>query len=740
MSNTHKTRAFSRGPRLSVGGVDQLADALRAGSYGSFEARSPFAATLFPLLKALQWRGTLRELFEALPHFASALELPELRNVLALLGYATHSRPVKKLADLDPRLFPCIFVDAAGGPHILFEPAKVGPDGAGVESFSGDQHKEQVLDGRTPGTAYLITPLDGIERESERPGKKAKPHPEGWFSAVVHRFDKVIWRLLGITFFINLLALSVPLFILSVYDQVVPIRATDVLFGLSIGVALAFIFDLMLRLLRSRLIALIGARMENIIAVSTFEKILGLPSSMTESAPLGDQVAKVRDFDSLRDIFTSLLVTVGLELPFVVIFLAVLALFAGVLALVPLAMAVLYAVIWFILAPKLRASVKEGSRIKARRHSFLVEAISNMRTIKEASVEDIWKDRYRNFSAECALAHHKSAQLSFLFQTFGQAVMLLSGLATLAVGVQLAINSSISMGALIAAMVLTWRILNPIQNLFLTFARAEQTKVAIAQINNLMKINSEERHKKQSSGVERAWQGGLRFNRVSLRYNPHGEPALLGVSFAIKPGDFLAVSGSNGSGKSSIARLLLGLTHPQAGQITLDGVDIRQIAPAELRSAVAYVPQKANLFHGSISQNLRLGNPVASDKDIRNACEMAGVLKDIEALPDGFNTRVGDQNVWQINSGLRQKLSLARAYACDAPVLLMDEPASALDDDGDAALMKTLSALHYKKTIVMVSHRPSHIRLADQLIMLHRGSVQASGTPDEVLKKIAKKR
>lgn len=725
MSETIAKTSFSKtgGPRLSAGGMDQLADALRAGRYGAFEAKSPIAATLFPLLKALDWRGNLRELFEAMPHFANSLNVPDLRNILASLGYKTHSKKLKSLDDLDPRLLPCVVITGGGKPYVLFDKSD-----RGYAAFGGVEADKLYLDGRRGNYTALLIAQHPVEEKK----KKAKSD-DSWFGSVVRRFKPIIGRLLIITFFINILALAVPIYIMSLYDQVIPLKATDILLGLSAGVGMALFFDVTLRLLRVRLIAFMGARIEHIVGIAAFSKILNLPPSMTEAAPLGDQVAKIRDFDTLRDVFASLLASVGLDLPFVLIFLIVLGSFAGSLALVPIVMILLYVAIWAFLVPPLRRSVKEASRIKAQRHSFLVEAITNMRTIKEASVERVWSQRFREISATAALAHHKSTQYSFMFQTLGQTVMMGSGLATLAYGIDLALNAEITMGTLIAAMAITWKILSPIQNLFLTFARAEQTKVAIAQIDNLMKLKEEKASNKQASGVERAWIGGINISRVSLRYSANAEPALLGVSFPIAPGEFVAISGPNGSGKSSILRVLLGLHRPQAGQIRLDGVDTRQISPRELRNTIAYVPQQPSLFHGTIAQNLRLGNPIASDEDIELACARAGVWDDILALKDGLTTRVGDQNIWQMNSGLRQRLALARAYVADAPILLLDEPAHALDDKGDQALMVALKELRGTKTIIMVSHRPSHLKLADKLVRFERGTIAKIGTPEQVL-------
>lgn len=720
-SKTAKTR--SSGPRLSAGGVDQLADALRAGRYGAFEAKSPVAACLFPLLRTLEWRGNLRELFEAMPHFANSLGIGDLRNILATLGYSTHERTIKNVDSIDERLLPCLIITADDKPYVLY-----GKTSSGFKAYGGSEaDKIELTTVVGPIAAYFITQT---HRDVGNAQAKAG---ESWFMSVVRRFNKTIWRLLLVTFFINVLALALPIYIMTLYDQVIPLQAKDVLLGLSIGVGSALFFDGLLRLLRSRLIAMMAARIEHIVGTTTFRKILSLPPSMTESALLGDQVAKVRDFDSLRDIFSSLLVTVGLDLPFVIVFLVVLTFLAGSLVFVPLAMILFYFIIWMLLVPPLRRAVKEASTVKARRHSFLVEAITNMRTIKEAAVEHVWSQRHRELSATAALMHHKSSQISFLFQTLGQTVMMGSGLAALAYGVYMAMAGDITMGALIASMALTWKILSPAQNLFLTFARAEQTRVAINQVDSLMQLKEEKRADRQASGVERAWQGGISLVRVSLRYSPTSEPALLGVNLSINPGEFLAISGNNGSGKSSILRVVLGLHKPQGGQVRLDGVDVRQIATNELRTAIAYVPQQPSLFHGTIAQNLRLGNPVASDSDLRQACEMAGVWDDIQELDDKLNTRVGDQNIWQMNSGLRQRLALARAYTADSPVLILDEPAHALDDKGDQALMRALSQLRGKQTIIMVSHRPSHLRLADKLVELDRGAVVKMGTPEQVL-------
>ncbi len=258
----------------------------------------------------------------------------------------------------------------------------------------------------------------------------------------------------------------------------------------------------------------------------------------------------------------------------------------------------------------------------------------------------------------------------------------------------------------------------------------------MTQVNTLMRMGNEEGQPSISSGSERVWKGSAAFQRVSFRYSQLSEPALLGVSFQARAGEMVAITGPNGAGKSTLLRLLLGLYQPQAGQVTLDGMDIRQLPEVELRRAISYVPQSVRLFHGSIAQNLRLVNPIASDEDMREACRIAGILETIEALDEGFETRVGDQRVWHLNAGFRQKIALARAFIKNSPILLLDEPAQNLDDAGDRTLVEALKSQKGKRTIIMVTHRPSHIRLADRLIVLNQGSLAAMGAPEAVLKEI----
>ncbi|MBK1637446.1 hypothetical protein CKO24_00040 [Rhodothalassium salexigens DSM 2132] len=712
---------------MSADAARALAASLREGQIGAFKAESDVAACLMPLLRALNWRGTGRRIVEAMPHFANDLTLADLRNTLAELGYRTVARPLRQAGAVDPRVLPALLMTEDGRPYVLYGRRADG----GFDVFDGRARGEAVLaETEITGTLFLVA-------TTERRSEQRKERQDNWVGQMFRRFNPLTRRLFAMTFVLNLMALVVPLFILTVYDRVIPAQSTDLLIPLGLGVLGVFAFEAGFRFVRSRMLALVAGRLEQIIATSVFRKILALPSSLTESAPLGAQVARMREFDSLRDLFTGTVVTVLLELPFALLFIAVIALLGGWIALVPVAMMLVFAVVGLLLLPTLRRRVAATGRARAERHAFLVETVSNLRTVREAGVEGIWAERFRDLNAEALLSQFKSSQIHMTLQTVAQGIMMAAGVLTIAVGVVQVLGGVMTIGALIATMALVWRVLSPIQNLFLTLMRAEQAQNAVRQINQLMRMPEEER-RGTGSTIERRWAGRVALNRVSFRYSQTSEPAIFGLNLVVEPGQMLAITGANGSGKSTLLRLILGLYRPQAGQVTLDGLDIRQLDPGEVRRTIAYVPQETHMFYGTIAQNLRMANPVAGDDDIRRALDLAGLWHEVQQLPQGLDTRFGDQSFQQLNAGFRQRLSLARGFLRDAPVLLLDEPAQALDEAGDRALCAALERLKGTRTIIMVSYRPSHIRMADAVLVLDAGVPALYGAPDDVLAKLPK--
>ncbi len=682
---------------------------------------SDFAACLEILLLSLNWRGQQRNVAEAMPHFADELDLTGFRNVMGNLNYA--SRPERiDLHKIDPRLMPCLFVPDKGAAHIPLARSDFG-----LRTFDGGSGDYLTLTGNEmaqKGTAYFFSEVDFEEQ-------KVVQQKIGWFRMVMERFRSLVYQILGLTLLLNLLALATPLFVMAVYDKVVATGSMSTLAYFGIGVSIALICDYILRKIRTRIFSFIGARIDNLVGNEVFKRIMFLPPAFTERATIGAQVARIKDFESIRDFFTGPMAVILFELPFSFIFIVVIALLGGPIAFVPILMLVLFWLVSLVMGPMVRNTIAETARYGSKRQELTIETISSMRAIKYCNGEETWLARYRELSAKAAMASFKASQVSSYLSTISHVLMISSGVATIAFGVFQVFDGVMTIGGLVASMILVWRVLGPLQSGFVTLTRIEQIRNSINQINNLMNINSE--HRDDVSTSNRKILGEVNFGRVSLRYSPEADPALVGVNFDMKPGEVMALVGGNGSGKSTVLKLLLNMYTPQAGSIRIDQTDIRQLDPVELRQMIGYAPQATQFFYGTIAQNLRLSNPAASDEELAEACRMANVLHDIESLPKGFWTRIGEGTGGQLPTSFQQRLNLARCFVKKPNVMLFDEPGNGLDYEDDQAFMRSVSQLKQEGvTSFIVTHRPSHLRLADKILWLENGHMKMYGPSEEV--------
>ena len=467
------------------------------------------------------------------------------------------------------------------------------------------------------------------------------------------------------------------------------------------------------------------------VGTATFQQVMFLPALQTENAPLGTQIARLKEFEVVRDFFTGPLAEALLDIPFAVIFIIIIAILGGPIAIIPIAVAALYVALAMIAAPLNRRLTSKSGTARSTHQRFLVEAMANLRNVKLLSAQDLWLDRHRKLSAETAEADFKISMLNHTIQAFSTILMISAGVGLISFGAIRVIDGTMSSGALIATMILGWRALSPLQSGLTALNRAEQIRMALSQINRLMRLPVE----RMPGDVPplRYIGGGVTFSLVSFRYTPETDPALFGVSFDAKPGEVVAISGHNGCGASTVLKLAAGIHKPQAGAVLIDGVDIRQLDAIDLRQQVGFAPQTAEFFHGTIAQNLLLAMPTATKTDMAEACRTAHLYDEIMALPNQFETRLTDAVLSELPSGFKRKLALARAYIRKAPILLLDEPAQALDADADEALMNVIRNARGKTTVLMTTHRPSHMRLADRLILLNGGRVAFDGPPGDFL-------
>lgn len=707
------------GTALALQNRPQADERLSMNILSRFKTPSDLALCLTALLKAMDWRGNPRQIAEALPHMAESLDLSGLRRIMANLNFTCKTLDRIRLQDIDPRILPCLFLPKDG-------PAMVVNDWDAARGFhvfnSGKFANEWIAPYSQIGEVNTFRPA---EVKAEPAGQ------ESWSKRIFARFKPLLWLALALTIGINLVGLASPLFVLTAYNTVIPSGDAGIIPYLVAGMAVVLGIDWVLRGLRGQVLAFIGGRGEFIFGGAVFQRLLMLPASATEQVTVGSQMARMKDLESLRDMFLGHVALLFYELPGVLVFVIALAIIEPWLVAVILVTLSFYGLMAWLSQPMIAAATSAASRAATARQEFLADTLSKMRAVRNAGAEERWFERFRLLSGKAMAAEFKaqqnSARLAVMAQTVGQ----ITGLAAITTCVVRVIEGDIAPGLVIAAMMIVWRMISPIQTGFMSITTLYRAASSIRQIDTLMKRKVEH----EPASVRRAtrtFRGEIQFSRVSFRYANDADPAVIGISLKIEPNKVVAIAGPNGAGKSTVLKLVTGLYVPQAGSVRVDNVDIRQMEPGDLRSLVSYAPQRCDIFYGTIAQNMRLAHPMASDDELRWAAEMAGLYDDIMALKDGFETRISDNQGDQLPNGFRQRLSLARAYLKPAPIMLFDEPGNGLDFEGDQRFQAAIQELRKTSTILIVSHRPSHLRLANAVVYMEDGYVRDVGSFDKV--------
>ncbi|MBM3468154.1 MAG: ATP-binding cassette domain-containing protein [Alphaproteobacteria bacterium] len=670
---------------------------------------------VMPLLETLGWHGHARRIFEAIPYLKNNITLTDLRNLMANLGYTSKNQKIS-LSHVPGQLLPCLFVGNSGEVYVLCE---------------REENTIQAIDCRNNQKITLTESMwsrGTIYTFYQQPEEVVKN--ESWLTSIMTRFHSFIYWLMGLGFLTSLLSLSSFVFIMSIYDEVVPSRSAITLGYFVLGLVLALCCIQFVHIIQNRALSYLGARLDMIIGTEVVRHVISLPMSLVEGASVAGQVSRLRQFDSVREVFTGPIAQILLEGPFMIVFLIVLFMIAGPIVLVPLLMLFIFIVLAIIMFPILRRATQKMSQASIERRKFLLEGTSHLTTIKHLAAEKTWVDRFQDVSASLSMAQKKSELLSSLSINLSQTIMKIAGLTAIVWGAVRVTNNDMSVGALIAVVLLVWRALAPLQSAFMILGRFDQVMESLGHINRLMSMPME-RH--NLMGDPQQFEGLIRIQNVGFRYPQDSTPALQGIIMEAKPGEIVAIVGQNGSGKTTLIKLLLGFYYPQAGSITFDGIDIRQFDPMILRQSIAYVPQQNQFFHGTLAQNLLFGAPEATEERMIQAVEQAGLLSQIMTLPEGFETRIDKQVMNIFSSGFLQKLNLARAYIRKSNIIIMDEPGNTLDQEGDEILRQTIKEFRGKKTVLIVTHRPSLINLADRVLSLRAGNMQVFGPKEKVL-------
>lgn len=675
---------------------------------------------LVPLLREMHWQGNDRLLFEALPHFDKIETFQDLRVVLNRLNVKTI--PYKGSAkDLSQSQFPCLLVTSSDVLVIVSRAetgafrAYSGKNASATEIAPSAIQKDKV---------YLTSEEDDTAEQT--PGNRT------WFSGVSKKFRTSIVAILALGFVLNLLALGPPLFIMAIYDKAMGAKSVNVLLTMAVGIAIILLSEVALRKTKTWLQSYLGGRIDAIVGNKTFERILHLPYSMLSEAPIGTQVMRLRYFDSVRDIFQSSLFNAMVDIPFSLIFITAIFLIGGPVALPPLALFAVYALLAVYVLPKVQREVAAVGEQKSKLNSFMIETFRNQRALRNLSVEDIWLDRFSTMSTTFNKLNVHARTLTLVLQTVSQTLMTICGVLVLGIGAIQVMNGDMSMGALIATMALAWRVLNPMNQAFLSITQLAQSRTVIEQINNLMQVPLE-REPGHLPKITRDIRGDLKITSLVLRYPGATEAALKGMELTIKQGEMIAITGPSGSGKTALFQSITGLFQPQVGSILFDGLDVRQLDTAEWRSAIGYAPDDLDFFYGTVKQNLLLSDPGASDQRLFEITDDLGLLSYLEENFEGLETRLNNESLAQIQDNMKQRIVLARAFVKSVPLYLFDNPGTHLDFEGDKKFMAMIADLKGKATILLNTQRPSHMKMADRVVVMKSGQIAMMGTPDKVV-------
>lgn len=688
----------------------------------------PLLAALSKLIRTHGQAVSVAALRAALPA-ADGHVTPEMAVVAAeAAGFSAKVVHRRRLRDISAAVLPCILLLRGRNVCVLRgvregELLEVEFPESGLQILSTAELGKEYL-----GYGIFVAPRLQFDKRAPDIGYHASAD---WFWGTLSKFWTVYSHVIVASIFINLFALATPLFMRVVYDRIIPHQAFDTLWVLGLGITTVVVFEFILRNLRSYFVDSAGKNADVIMASKLLRHVLSMRLDK-RSMSTGSLVHNLREFESLRDFFTSGTIVAFIDLPFVVLFIAIIYLTAGSPAYIPAVAVPLVIVVGVILQFPLRKVVESTHRHSSQKQAIMIEAIEGLEAVKINSAESAVQAKWEQSSKATSDSSLRSRIITSMATNFAQLVTQFCTVAVIVYGVVLIQAGELTMGGLIAVTILTGRALAPLGAVAALVTRFQQSRVALKSLYVLMRTPVE-RPAERNFVSRTRFKGEIQLRNVVFRYPSQSSTgALNGLSLHIKPGEHVGIIGRIGSGKTTLSRLLLGLYEPQEGAVLMDGVDIRQMDPADVRRNVGHLSQDIYLTFGSVRDNILFGAPDLDDTALLRAAEIAGVSEFVRRHPEGFDMQVGERGS-QLSGGQRQAVALARAVLLDPPILVLDEPTSNMDNATERRIRDALTAVIADRTAIIMTHRSSLLALVDRLIVLDGGRVVADGTKEAVL-------
>jgi ATP-binding cassette, subfamily C, bacterial LapB len=692
----------------------------------------PLLGSLTALARLLEHPTSAQALTAGLPLVDGGLT-PELFPRAAARAGLSARLLRRRLDEIDPLALPCVLLLEGRRACVLVRYAAdrctvVLPEsGLGATSVATAE-----LARRYAGCALFARPeVAGTARAR---GVAQGGHGGHWFWGTLLRQWPVYAEVALAAVLINLFALATPLFVMNVYDRVVPNNAVETLWVLAIGVLIVFGFDFLLKALRGYFVDVAGRAADVKLAGALFEHVLGLRMA-ARPASAGAFANSLREFESLRDFFGSASITALVDLPFLFLFVGAVWLIGGWVALVPALAVPLVLAVGLLLQVPLDRAVRAGFEESAQKHGVLVEAIAGLETIKSVGGEGRVQNAWERFVAAAARSAGASRFWAALNVHFASLAANLVTVGVVVVGVHEIAAGRMTVGALVACSILAGRAMAPLAQVAGVLTRYHQSRAALASLDRVMRLPVERPADRRFLHRPQL-RGEIEFKRVGFAYPRQKLQALADVSFRIAAGERVGLVGRVGSGKTTVEKLVLGLYEPDSGAVLVDGTDLRQIDPADLRRNIGCVPQDVCLFQGTLRENVAMGAPHVDDEAVLRAARAAGVEDFAARHPMGYDLAVGERGE-ALSGGQRQAIAIARALLLDPPILVLDEPTSFMDSTAESRFKARLAAELDGRTLLLVTHRVSLLSLVDRLLVLDAGRLVADGPREEVLRLLA---
>ena len=672
---------------------------------------------------------TVKEVLSGLPVDGQSLSLKVFLRALGRAGIGAEIRkfPLQKL--LKQALPAIIFLSDN---EIIFC-LEVSKKGKKIRALTVDgEATELTIPIKKLGARYLGYAITlGQKRDMpELPAVEQRGDSHRWFWRVFFKSWRIYRDVLLASFLINLFALTSPLFIMNVYDRVVPNNAVETLWVLLAGVLIIFAFDLVLRLLRGYFVDISGRQADIELSAMLYQHVLGIRMA-NRPASVGAFANNLDEFENVRNFITSATITTVIDLPFVFLFLFVIWYVGGTLVIVPVIAIPLILIYALVVQPAIKRSAQQVSEAAARKNATLVESLVGIENLKLLGAEGRQQHKLEQAVENISLWSVRSRLLSASVVSAATFLQQMATIGVVAYGVYLIAERNLSLGGLIAAVILTSRVLAPMAQVASLATRYHRTTSAMKTMTSILNLPVERNAEKEYlvlSGVD----GEIEFEKVGFSYPGQATQALDNVSLRIQAGEHVGIIGRTGSGKSTIGKLIAGLYRENSGFVRIDGIDVRQLDQTELRGSIGYVPQDVTLFGASMRENILFGSTASTDDELIKAAELSDTISIIRQHPSGFDMPVGERGL-SLSGGQRQAVAIARAVLGDPPIVIMDEPTNSMDNLSETGLKRKLEPYLQGKTFVLITHKSSMLDLVDRLVVVDKGRVIANGSKQDVI-------